>query len=254
MPLEKISRKSVSDAVYDQLSAEIVEGRWTAGDALPAERELAQVLGVNRGAVREAMKRLVQAGLVQVRHGGGAKVLDYRRHAGMDLLSTLLVRADGTINLHAARGVMEMRAAIAPDVARRCAQRCSLARLEELEQVVERMVPERDPGELQTLALEFWQLLVDGSDNLAYQLAFNTLREVYEQIRDVLVHAMAAEVSNLEGHRLVVQAIRARDPEASAASAGALVRPGTEGILELLDLLQAELDAKTTPNDTETHP
>ena len=95
MGLQKIERNSVSDAVYDQLSREILEGRMSAGQTLPAERALCQMLGVNRGAVREALKRLSQAGLVQVRHGGGATVLDFRETAGMDLLSGLLFSSDG---------------------------------------------------------------------------------------------------------------------------------------------------------------
>ena len=112
MGLQKIERNSVSDAVYDQLSREILEGRMLAGETLPAERALCQTLGVNRGAVREALKRLSQAGLVQVRHGGGATVLDFRETAGMDLLSGLLFSSDGSINMKVARSVIEMRAAI----------------------------------------------------------------------------------------------------------------------------------------------
>ena len=52
MALQKIDRRTLSDAVFDQLSREIVDGRMPAGELLPPERELVEVLGVNRGAVR----------------------------------------------------------------------------------------------------------------------------------------------------------------------------------------------------------
>src|SRR5690606_35075453 len=121
--LEPVSRSSLSDAVFDQISQQILSRRVEPGAALPPERELAKALGVNRGAIREGLKRLAQAGLIEQRHGGVTTVLDYRRHAGLDLLTRLLVTPDGEPDRHVARSIMEMRAALGPDVARLCAMR-----------------------------------------------------------------------------------------------------------------------------------
>ena len=106
MGLSKIDRRTLSDAVFDQLSREIVDGHMEPGALLPSERELVQVLGVNRGAVREALKRLAQRGLVQIQQGGGTRVLDYRQSAGLDLLGALMVRGDGEVDVRVARSVM----------------------------------------------------------------------------------------------------------------------------------------------------
>ena len=54
MRLKPVARKSLSDAVFDQLSQEIVQGRMRPGTPLPSERSLCDMLRVNRGAVREA--------------------------------------------------------------------------------------------------------------------------------------------------------------------------------------------------------
>ncbi|MGB1580837.1 MAG: FadR/GntR family transcriptional regulator [Nevskiales bacterium] len=67
---EAVAKQSLSEAVFDQLRSRIIRGDLSAGDELPSERILCDMLGVNRGAVREGIKRLQQAGLVQVRHGG----------------------------------------------------------------------------------------------------------------------------------------------------------------------------------------
>ena len=64
---------------------------------LPSERRLAEVLGVSRPAVREALQRLSQAQLVEVRHGGSTTVRDFRTFGGLDLLPRLLVR-DGELD------------------------------------------------------------------------------------------------------------------------------------------------------------
>lgn len=52
---EAVSKKSLSDEVFDQLSSRIVNHELKAGDELPSERILCELLEVNRGAVREAI-------------------------------------------------------------------------------------------------------------------------------------------------------------------------------------------------------
>jgi len=247
MGLSKIDRRTLSDAVFDQLSREIVDGRMEPGALLPSERELVQVLGVNRGAVREALKRLAQSGLIQIQQGGGTRVLDYRQTAGLDLLGALMVRADGEVDVRVARSVMEMRSALAPDIARLAATRRDDAALEQLEALANSMEATEDLAELQLLALEFWDALVEASDNVAYRLAFNTLRETYELIRGALVIVMADEVSDRAGHREVLHAVAAGDADAARQCAAALVQRGAARVFDLLEALAAEQDSPNEP-------
>ena len=72
MDLQPVERRSLSDAVFDQLSGEILAGSLAPGDALPSERRLCELLQVNRGAVREGLKRLRQA-VAQELHAQGAR-------------------------------------------------------------------------------------------------------------------------------------------------------------------------------------
>src|SRR5687768_14972815 len=100
-----VTRQSLSDAVFEQLRSRIVTGEMRPGSTLPAERTLAEMLGVNRGAIREALKRLAQARLISIQQGGATRVLDYRATAGMELLSNLLITADGGLDVRVARSV-----------------------------------------------------------------------------------------------------------------------------------------------------
>src|SRR3954451_11768659 len=99
MQLQPVARHSVSDAVFEQLQAQILGGHLAAGEALPSERALTELMGVNRQAVREALKRLDQAGLVEINHGGVTRARNYRESAGLDLLSTLLTKPDGSVDV-----------------------------------------------------------------------------------------------------------------------------------------------------------
>lgn len=94
MTLEPLPRTSAVDACEASLREAIVDGRFAVGDRLPAERRLAETLGVNRTTLRSALSRLREAGLVTPRQGDGCIVRDYRKEAGPALVGTLLSRAD----------------------------------------------------------------------------------------------------------------------------------------------------------------
>lgn len=250
--LEPVARSSLSDAVFEQLAGQILSRRIEPGQPLPSERDLSKALSVNRGAVREALKRLAQAGLIEQRHGGGTTVLDYQRTAGLDLLSQLLISPSGEPDLHVARSIMEMRAALAPDIARLCALRAKPETLRLLREVVVDMraaagsTPE-DLERLQILSLELWELLVTGADNIAYRLAFNTLRHTYEQIREALVIALAEELRQVETCAALVAAVEAGDGARAHACAAEILALGSEGVLAAIELFgQLDESSHTT--------
>ncbi len=68
--------RSVVDQATDQLRELIARGAYQPGDRLPAERELAEGLRVSRPTVREAVRRLTDAGLLRPRRGSGTFVAD----------------------------------------------------------------------------------------------------------------------------------------------------------------------------------
>lgn len=233
--LTPVKRRSLSDAVFEQLREQIVLGRFEPGSPLPAERELAETLNVNRGALREALKRLEQARLITVQHGGGTKVLDFRRTAGMELLSELLVDGAGKFDVNVARSVVEMRTVLAPDIARLCAERGGVEAADELDRIVAEMRAAKDDlAKLQLLAMDFWAALVDGSKNVAYRLSFNSLRETYARLRDLLLDTLSDELSHLAGYAAVAKAVRAKDSKLAEKKAREIVRRGMNKLFEVL--------------------
>jgi DNA-binding FadR family transcriptional regulator len=135
---------------------------------------------------------------------------------------------------------MEMRAAMAPDIARLAALRRSPGQVLQLDEMVAAMAAqEQDLLALQVLALQFWDLLTVCSDNIAYQLAFNGLRHSYEGMREALVEVMGEELRDLAAYRRIADAVRRRDSEGAAASAQALMQHGSRGILQLLAVLES---------------
>lgn len=237
MALKPVPRRSVTDDVFEQIVGEVVRGDVPAGDPLPSERRLAEVLGVSRPSVREALKRLDHAGLVDVRQGDSTVVRDFRRSAGMDLLPTLLT-AGGSVDVPTARSLMETRLHVGPFVAQLAAERGG-ARLEPaLTAALTALVAQTDPVQRQYAALAFWDVIVDGADSIALRLMYNSLRASYEPVIGAMSVVLDVEVSNHRGYRRLAAAITAGRPAAAAKAATDLLRPATDALLAVLRELE----------------
>src|ERR687898_4017 len=166
---------TLSGRIHAQLRRDILAGRYVAGEALPSERRLSEDLGASRHAVREALKRLQQAGLVAITHGGATRVRDWRADGGLDLLLALGAQGDAPPELELERAALELRACIGADPARRAARRATSAQRAEIAARAEALAAAREPDARHAEYERMWALIVDAAGNLAYRLALNTL-------------------------------------------------------------------------------
>ncbi|MGA5538430.1 FadR/GntR family transcriptional regulator [Mycolicibacterium nivoides] len=237
MALQPVNRRSVPEDVFEQIVAEVLSGQMQPGEPLPSERRLAEVLGVSRPAVREAIKRLTEAGLVEVRQGDSTTVRDFRKHAGLDLLPRLLLRA-GELDVSVVRSILETRLHNGPKVAELAARRATADLVAQLGRTVDALAAEPDPVEQQRQALAFWDLIVDGADSIAFRLMYNTLRQTYEPALPALATMMAAEVGRPDAYRRIVEAIEAHDPATARRAAQDLLEPATIALMGALEALE----------------
>lgn len=239
MALQPVARRSVPDAVFEQILADVVSGEFAPGDALPSERRLAEVLGVSRPAVREALQRVAAAGLVEVRQGDTTTVRDYRRHGGMDLLPRLLLPG-GELDLSVARSILEARLHVGPKVAELAAERAGARLAEPLHEAVDAIEDAGEPIGRQTHALVFWERVVDGADSIAFRLMFNSLRAAYEPAIAVLGPVMDAEVTRIEAYRSLTAAIASGDAPEARRLAEDVLGAGTHGLLTMIRKLEEQ--------------
>ncbi|MFJ3958517.1 FadR/GntR family transcriptional regulator [Arthrobacter sp. NPDC090010] len=73
--MKQVQRVSLVDAVVEQLKQSISSGEWPVGTRIPTEPQLVELLGVSRSSVREAVRSLVQLGLLEARQGDGTYVI-----------------------------------------------------------------------------------------------------------------------------------------------------------------------------------
>ena len=230
MIVSRVARRSVADQLFDQLLDAILAGEQAAGSQLPGERDLAAQAGVNRQAVREALQRLRQMDLVEIVHGGGVRVLDWRTSAGLALLPELLVRA-ATVDPGVARSIMELRATIGADAARWCARRGEPGTADRLAALVEEMAAiDSSPDLWESLGFTYWEAVVDGSGNVAYRLAFNTLKAVAAAVAPLLPELLGVEWNQRARYEAVTAAIADGDADAAEQAARDLLDLGVHAV------------------------
>lgn len=237
MALKRIARRSVPDEIYEQLLDDVLTGELAPGSTLPAERQLAEALGVSRPTVREAVQRLARAGLVEIRQGGSTTVRDPRRSGGLELLPRLILRG-GRLDHSVVRSILETRATLGREVAGLAAGRHGPAAGPALTAAVDTLADRDDPLARQLAALAFWDHLVDAADSIVYRLLFNQLRTVYEPAMAALTGVMDTEVGQPERYRALTDAVVAGDADSARTRAGALLSLATAEFDNLLHRLE----------------
>ncbi|MBL8682296.1 MAG: FadR family transcriptional regulator [Myxococcales bacterium] len=191
--LEPVSKASAVEAVADQLRARILSGTLSAGARLPAERELATQLRVNRLTLRAALARLEALGLIATQHGIGSVVRDFRQHGGIESLPRLLAvmrERDADAYVAHVRDVLELRRTIAVEAVALAAERHSdedLARLRALADA--QRARTKDVFDFARGDVEFARNVVRAGRNLALELLLNTVARFPDE-DPVLTRAM----------------------------------------------------------------
>jgi len=210
MRIEPVVRLSLVDTVVEKLRKFIESKHLEAGDRLPTEPELATQLGVSRTVLREALGRLETIGLITVQRGRGMFVGDRK-----SLLNCAkLVRTAMAVTPTDWLSLIEFRAAIECDAARRASLRATDLELDELEALCRRM---DEPGlshiDSVQRDFEFHHQIVKLGGN---ELMANTMEVLHEFIIAGMVQT-TSEPRNNEGsqrlHLPIVTAIRSRDQD-----------------------------------------
>lgn len=192
----------------DEIAQLIASGQLKGGDRVN-ESEIAARLGVSRGPVREACRSLEEAGLLVGAVNQGVFVRE--------------------MTLDDARQLYEVRGVLSGLIGRLASQyidELSLARLEALVADMECAADRNDLSGYYELNLQFHDLLLQQARNAVLAgMYLSTVNQTHLFRRRGLVHKGSLEASNAE-HRIIVQALRARDPQACARALEAHVAQG----------------------------
>ncbi|MBB6172103.1 DNA-binding FadR family transcriptional regulator [Nocardiopsis mwathae] len=206
MPLASTRRTGLVDQVISQLRAQIDSGEWRVGDRIPTESELSEQLEVGRNTVREAVRALAHAGLLEIRQGAGTFIRASSELGGA--LRRRLERSELRENLEVRRA-LEMEAARLAAVRRTDEDLADIDRAMALRDAAWR---EKDMGAFVEADFTFHRAIVNATHNtLLVDLYDDIAQAVYESI----AHTAYAQPESDEGidHAGLTEAVRASDPD-----------------------------------------
>jgi len=205
-----------TEAAIQNMRAMIASGRLSPGARLPAEAELATMVGASRNTVREAVRALVTARVLDVRRGDGTYVTSLRPELLLEGITAAveLMHEGFSLELIAVRRILE------PAATRLAAERMDDATLVELKRLVEAIELSGSQAERIPFDAEFHSLVARRSDNatLASMLAAVSSRTLRARAWRGVVDETASS-RTVTQHREILEALSARDPDRAEAAA-----------------------------------
>lgn len=205
-------RGPLSHEVTDWLRERIVSGQWKRDERIPSEFELMEQLQVSRGTLREAIKALSHAGMLEVLRGDGTYVRAANEFDGA---------AQQVYREHKDTDVLQLRFALDTQAARLAALRADAGEMAKLRELLDNRRRAWHDGDIQAWIDADWKfhlVVAEASGN-------RLLHEVYTSFNDIF-HGTKMHQRLLDGfdgclaagHEELLGAIEARDEETAAAS------------------------------------
>jgi GntR family transcriptional regulator, transcriptional repressor for pyruvate dehydrogenase complex len=199
-----------------QIAEKVRSGELRLGDKLPSERDLAVQMEISRPTLREAVRVLVDAGVLEVRRGPGGGMF-----VASDVVPVELVRQRSSDRLDEVAPVLEARRMLEPGVAQLAAQRATAADLDALERSIEAMraIVERgygveDEERFLQLDMQFHLALARASGNPTVETLMRTLLRQLEIARDMAMHLPMVPEWTIAIHERTLAAVAAGDRDA----------------------------------------
>jgi DNA-binding FadR family transcriptional regulator len=200
----ELRRTTASEELFRVLREQILSGRYEPGEKLPPQRTLAAEYGLNATTVREAIKRLEQLRLVEVRHGDAMRVADWRTASGLDVLAHVLLDGDTL------RSLMEARRFLLASAAALAADRRTEEQADELRTLAHVAASE------QTADFTFFAGVVEASGNVVFSLILNSVRPIYLDHAALFAGLITPDQAPM--YARAADAIAAGDADAAAAA------------------------------------
>jgi GntR family transcriptional regulator, hexuronate regulon transcriptional repressor len=226
--MDELAAKGANDRLYmdvaRKLVAELVAGTWPVGSRLPAERELAAKYEVSRPTAREAVIALEVKGFVEVRTGSGIYVL---RHPGDE---------DVAGHVMTAFELTESRLLIEGETAALAATQITDDQLAEIEALIDEIAREnQNPKGSERADRQFHLTVAQAARNSGLLGAVTTLWDLRESSAEAALLHAKARTANIkpvvEEHTAILDALKARDPEAARAAMRAHLLAVMDGLL-----------------------
>jgi GntR family transcriptional repressor for pyruvate dehydrogenase complex len=210
---EVVRRNRVYEEVAKQIERLILK-KLQPGDKLPSERELAEMLRVSRGSIRDAIRGLELLGLVEPRQGTGTIVREISADSVVNPFANALKRRKELVS-----ELLDFRKMLEPPLAARAATHASPEEVAEMEEILRRQEEKQRQGDAAVAEdTEFHYSVALASDNSVVLKVIDILMDLLRDTRARSLQVEGRPQKSLSGHRRILAAIKRHDGEAAKAA------------------------------------
>jgi GntR family transcriptional regulator, transcriptional repressor for pyruvate dehydrogenase complex len=222
---EVIRRNRIYEEIARQIEKMITE-KMKTGDRLPPERQLADMFGVSRSSIRDAIRTLEMSGMVEARQGLGTVVREHSVNAVMNPLTQVLVQKRKLVG-----ELLDVRKMIEPPLAARAAVHATSDEVAEMDNILRRQEEKMRGGELAIEEdNEFHYAIALAADNSVVLKVLDVLMDLLRETRERSLQVEGRPERSMADHREILDAIKRQDP----AGAGVAMRQHIEAVEKML--------------------
>jgi DNA-binding FadR family transcriptional regulator len=229
MTMNKLTqtKRSLVDLALEELGQRLTSGTWAVGSRIPTEPELAEQLGISRNTVREAVRVLLYAGLLEVRQGDGTYVRAITSPA----------EAMRSISRASLREQLEVRAVLEESTARLAALRADehdIAQIERCLAIRGEQHQYQTADDFIARDMDFHLAIADACGNAALAELYRYFSRTVQLGIQFSIQDEALPDPDLASHQAIVTAIRNGDAVAAGQAAAAVTGPLLQALDDLL--------------------
>ena len=222
----KLGHESLKAAFIKQIQHMIFDGELKPNQRLPAERDLARMMGISRSLVNAGILELESQGFIRVAPRQGSFVCDYRREGTIAIFTALMNYDADLMDPALFEGMLAARSLIECECARLA---CKNARPEDLSRIEAQLdIMEANPinEEFIKASVEYHQVLTIASQNAVYSMLFRSISPAVRHFTTLHYTGDASRQRVLALHRGLLNALRGGDAQRAVEAARVLLLPG----------------------------
>jgi GntR family transcriptional repressor for pyruvate dehydrogenase complex len=198
---------TVPDSIFENLCDLIASGTLRAGQRLPAERQLASILGVSRTSIREALRTLETLGMTQTRRGSGSYLKE-----NVASLSHYFMRKQ-TPKAYELNELVEARISLECEVVSLATRRVTQKSKEALQALLDHQKTLEDADSFLKADFAFHELIARISGNFFLLEMLKTIRELLLEFNQEVIKRPDQRFVALQHHQRIYRAICEEDPD-----------------------------------------
>jgi GntR family transcriptional repressor for pyruvate dehydrogenase complex len=219
--------KKVHEEVAKQIERLILK-RLKPGDKLPSQGELAEMLQVSRGSIRDAIRDLELMGLIERRQGAGTFIREISAESLVNPFANALKHRQELVS-----ELLDFRKMLEPPLAARAATHASVEEISEMEEILQRQEEKQGQGEAaMSEDAEFHYSVALASGNSVVLKVIDTIMDLLRDTRERSLQVEGRPQKSLAGHRRILAAIKRHDAEAAKAAMRRHIEDVEEIVLE----------------------